>query len=102
MPGVAPVCLVRSRERAKLSRAPTTTTAPKASAETAPLCSGCPCSSEDPPCIIEAYSTSSCRYRYTLAGACACRETSEFIAFDPAVVPTRPKYWGRGIEQIGE
>jgi hypothetical protein len=58
----APVCLVRSRERARPSRAawpPTPTTAPKASTETAPLCSGFPCSSEDPPCIIEAYSTSS-------------------------------------------
>src|SRR6267143_4321660 len=34
------------------------------------------------------------RARYTLAGARACRETSEFVAFDPAVVPPRSKMGG--------
>jgi hypothetical protein len=42
------------------------------------------------------------RPRYTLAGARACRETSEFVASDPAVVAQRRKVGRRRIEKIGE
>jgi hypothetical protein len=69
---------------------------------TAALCFGFPCSLEDPPCIIEAYSTSSSQISIHLCWSCACRETSEFIAFDPAVVPTLPKMGVRSVEQIRE
>ena len=37
------------------------------------------------------YSTSSCRYKYTLAGARTCSETSAFVAFDPAAVLSLPE-----------
>ncbi len=37
------------------------------------------------------YSTSSCRYKYTLAGARTCSETSAFVAFDAAAVLPLPE-----------
>ena len=46
---------------------------------------------------IEVDTHSESEVRYTLAGARACSGTTAFVAFDPAVVPPRPKNGERSI-----
>ena len=68
----------------------TRTTAPKVSAEAASICSGFPA-------FIRGLMAD---HRYTLAGARACRETSEFVAFDPACSPSASQNWGRASSRL--
>ncbi len=81
-------CEKEGAGEAVADRGPATrTTAPRTSAEVSSIYSGFLRSSEDLPSVIEVDTRHHHgRYKYTLAGARTCRETSAFVAFDPAAV----------------
>jgi hypothetical protein len=60
----------------------------------APVRQGCRPKQQPFVLAFHVHESSRGRSRYTLAGVRACRETSAFVAFDPAVVSPHPKIGG--------
>jgi hypothetical protein len=77
--------------RSRMARAATRTAAPKVSTEAASICSG-----------FHVRQSLMGDIDTPFAGARACRNTSECVAFDPAAVSPLPKMDVWSIEQIRE